>query len=305
LNERVHVLAVIGCGEVGRCYAAAFCAAGYAVALCDSAAMLAAQSLASGVSTPLHVAPGPWLESADIVISAVSGTAALDVLRASLPFLRGGIVYGDFTTASPEDKHRGGEDAGARGIAYVDAAIMGSISLTGACTPLLMAGAQAGRLASLVAVIGAPTRVLNDAQPGDAIRIKFLRSIFTKGLEALAVECLIAAEHQGVREQLLDQLADIDRTPLRDYLEMLIKTHVVHARRREREVAEAEQLLCSQNLPVNVLSGVRSRFAATVAALARDPPAIAVPDFLEALLWLVRSARDGDLSTSTKCGVFT
>ncbi len=43
--------------------------------------------------------------------------------------------------------------------------------------------------------------------PGDATAIKMVRSLFVKGLEAITVETLIAAERSGCRDRILASLA--------------------------------------------------------------------------------------------------
>ncbi|MGT2490028.1 hypothetical protein ACU4GD_04545 [Cupriavidus basilensis] len=51
-------------------------------------------------------------------------------------------------------------------------------------------------------------------------------------MEALAVELLMAAGRQGVREKLYGVLGDIDDSPLEDFINMLVRTHTIHAKRR-------------------------------------------------------------------------
>jgi 3-hydroxyisobutyrate dehydrogenase-like beta-hydroxyacid dehydrogenase len=170
---------------------------------------------------------------------------------------------------------------------------MGAISLSGALTPLLLAGEKARRMAELLSPLGADLRVLEGGRPGDAVSLKLLRSIFTKGMEALTVECLIAAEHFGVREQLFTVLSDLDKVPLRAFMEMLLRTHVVHAGRRHHEVIEAEKQLVREKLPTYVLPGVRALFANTCAALNREPMAASSPDAKQALSWLQQASTAG------------
>ena len=61
------------------------------------------------------------------------------------------------------------------------------------------------------------------------------------------MKLLYLASGSPRRRELLTQIgvqfsaisADIDETPLRDYLDMLVRTHVVHAARRVHEVRDA------------------------------------------------------------------
>ena len=87
---------------------------------------------------------------------------------------------------------------------FVDVAITGAVNLHGAKTPLLCAGEKAEDVAQIFKRLGTPIQVVGD-KPGDAAALKLLRSIFTKGLEALSVECLLTAEKRGLRFARPDQ----------------------------------------------------------------------------------------------------
>lgn len=280
-------IAIIGLGEVGRCYARDLHAAGIALSLCNVRPSAAAVDCASSLALPLHTEPGAWLGQATWVLSCVPGTQSAGVVALVLPFLNREAAFADFSTATPDVKRSNADAAAAQGSQYVDAAIMGAISLGGARTPLLLAGAGAEALQCVLAPCGARIRIVANGVAGDAMSLKLLRSAFTKGMEALAVELLMSAEQQGMREQLYAQLADIDETPLRDYLDMLVRTHVVHAARRVHEVRDAQALLAARQRPSLVLPGVERRFAATVLGLASDPLGNADPSVGQALDWLL------------------
>ena len=138
-------------------------------------------------------------------------------------------------------------------------------------------------------------RVLEDGRAGDAATLKLLRSVFTKGMEALAVECLVCAEHFGVRDRLYDILGDIDRAPLKDFLNMLVTTHLLHAERRWHEVDNAIAQLEAAELPPRVMLGVREVFERTAQADWKkhndDALSVSVEDALVALKAITQ--RDG------------
>jgi len=70
-------IALIGCGEVGDCYAREWVAGGHVIVgigeLRQDAEM---QARAASHGSVLHAEAGPWLAEADIVVSAVFGHAA-------------------------------------------------------------------------------------------------------------------------------------------------------------------------------------------------------------------------------------
>ena len=97
-------IAIIGLGEVGRCYAAPLIQAGHEVSLCEAHVSPAAATLASKAGLEIHDRPGAWLAEIDFVLSCVTGTTSLPVLRDVLPHVRPGTTIADFTTASPSVK---------------------------------------------------------------------------------------------------------------------------------------------------------------------------------------------------------
>lgn len=283
-------LAIIGMGEVGRCYAKALHGAGFDLSLCEARPSQAALDFASSRGLHLHTSPGDWLETATWTLSCVTGSQALAVIEQVSPLLGKNASIADFTTASPETKRRAAELAKQSSLRYVDTAIMGAISLNWERTPLLLSGDGANELQTLLEKAGGRVRVIKDGAAGDAISLKILRSVFTKGMEALSVELLMSAEKQGVREKLYEQLSDIDETPLRDFLNMLVRTHVIHAGRRAHEVHDAQQELSSQHLPSLVLPGVELRFRETAKHLEQRPLGTQDPTVEQAIEWLLDNA---------------
>ncbi|OZI31453.1 6-phosphogluconate dehydrogenase [Bordetella genomosp. 10] len=290
-------IAILGCGEVGHCYAQAWMAAGHTVsAVCELRQDEDMQARVRSYGAALHAAPGPWLADADLVMSAVFGHAALGVAEQALPHLRADALYADFTTASAGDMRAAAAVAARHGVAFADVAIMGAIVLLGAATPLLCAGTGAEAVARFAASSGAPARAIA-GEAGDAVRLKLLRSIMTKGMESLTVECLVAAESMGLRDALYEVLSDIDRTPLTAFMDSFLRSHVLHAQRRLAEVREARDQLTEAGLQPLVLNGVESLFARTsqgieAARAARGGKPLDVPDTVPArLAWLTTLAR--------------
>ena len=282
-------IAIIGLGEVGRCYARPFHAGGHEIELCDARPSPASQELAADWQLSVHGSIGPWLRDCDWILSCVTGAHALDVAEQCLAQAREGATLCDLTTASPDAKRAAARRASESKVRYVDVAIMGAISLSLERTPLLAAGDGAAEFASLLAPLGGRVKFV-EGTAGDAIALKILRSVFTKGMEALSVELLMAAEKQGVRESLYEQLGDIDETPLRTFIDMLVRTHVIHARRRAHEVHDAAAELAKHGLPSRVLPGVESRFSRTIEDLELEAPTQAEPDVDQALAWLLGRA---------------
>src|SRR3546814_17194437 len=105
---------------------------------------------------------------------------------------------------------------------------MGAIALLGARTPLLCAGTAAPAAVEFAQGCGIPAQAIA-GQAGDAVQPKLLRSILTKGMESLAVECLVADEQLVLREALYAVMGDMDRTPLTTFLAFFFGSLFMHA----------------------------------------------------------------------------
>lgn len=280
-------IAIIGMGEVGRCFAAALHAAGHELLLYELRPSVAAEELAASLHRTLAREPGPELNNAEWSMSCVTGMQAIAVVECILPKLSPKSAIADFTTASPATKRKAATDAQGFGVDYVDTAIMGAISLGRERTPLLVSGDRAPAFKLLMDGVGGRVKVINGGAAGDAMSLKILRSVFTKGMEALAVELLMSAEKQGLRAALYEQLQDIDESPLQAFLEMLVRTHVIHARRRLHEVREADRELKAQGIRSCLLSGVADRFQQTAEQLEKHELPIPDPNVEVALTWLL------------------
>jgi 3-hydroxyisobutyrate dehydrogenase-like beta-hydroxyacid dehydrogenase len=282
-------IAIIGAGEVGLTYARPWLAAGHDLILCDLKPSPQAQAFALEHGLELSSSISAAVLGCDVAVSCVFGTVSLAVAEQALASMQRNALFIDMTTADPRQIRAAAERAAQLQVSYVDVAILGAIALTHEKTNLLGAGTGIERAESLYRSIGAPLKGVEGGAAGDAAALKILRSVFTKGLEALTIECFMAAEKQGVTEQLHDALSDIDQASLRDFLGALIRTHVEHAPRRLKEVEEAERQLLAADMPVSVLPGVKALFQRTAQQIDADPLGTTTPTLPQAFDWLFKA----------------
>lgn len=143
---------------------------------------------------------------ADWIISAVTADQSPIALQALAPHLRQGQVVIDINSVSPGRKRDSAalcEGAGAR---YIDMAVMAPVHPKGHRTPVLVAGATADALGPELEAMGFSFKPVG-FEPGAATTIKMVRSVFVKGLEAVMVESLLAAEAAGCRDAILESLS--------------------------------------------------------------------------------------------------
>jgi 3-hydroxyisobutyrate dehydrogenase-like beta-hydroxyacid dehydrogenase len=230
----IHKVAVLGLGEAGSAIAADLVEAGLTVDAWDP--------------QPKRVPPGVNLtpndheaiNGATVILSVNLASVAADVARSALPTLTKSQVFADLNTASPQTKRDIAEILHPSGALFADVALLAPVPARGLRTPALVSGPGAKRFHDLLTPYGMPVMVLDD-QVGSAAARKLVRSIFMKGLAAVVIECLEAAERleceAWTREQLLTVLRDerlIDR---------FVEGSRTHAARRIHEMEAAAELL--------------------------------------------------------------
>lgn len=282
---------IVGCGEVGVAYAEGLRGLDPApkLHLLDPQPSEAALAFAGDAGLVVHREPGQVVMGAGVVLLAIPGGVLDQVLDMMLPHLAADAVIADLSTASAEAKQQADARCRDNRLSYVDVAITGSVALNGSATPLLYAGPEIPALVSLFERLGAPVTTLGGSHPGDAMRVKLLRSVIMKGLEGLAVECLPAAEQFGLAEQLWESLSDVDRTGFVPLLRAMIRTHPRHAARREHEVGQAAEQLESIGYPSALTRATEQRFVATNAAARQSHPEQDTTE--DVIAWLRSAAR--------------
>ncbi|MDP6705517.1 MAG: NAD(P)-binding domain-containing protein [Alphaproteobacteria bacterium] len=236
---------------------------------------------AEDLGIDIHVDYGPHLASADVVISVVTGDQARNAAAAAAAHLRPEAVYLDFNSITRSMTEANAEALAPSGANFIDIAVMGSFHAYGQRVPLLVAGEDAGSITQWLCSLGFLAKVLGPVV-GTASAVKILRSILMKGLEALGVEFMVAARHQGLLEEALACTADVDIGGFRHFLELLTTTHLVHAKRRHEEVELVNRMLRESGMePLMSLATERALFRTLATGATR--PGGPVPSLDEAL----------------------
>lgn len=238
-------------------------------------------SLASAAGIEAGREYGESLRAADLVISVVTGEDAVAAARMARPWLRQGCLYADFNSITGDQTRAVAAELLPAGIDFVDVAVMGSFMASGSRVPLLLSGPRADDMRAFAMAAGSPTRVLSE-RIGDASAVKILRTILMKGLEALSVECLVAARRQGLVDEVLANVGDVDTIGFAQWLRVLTVTHLTHAKRRMEEVDKAIGNLADTGMPALMTEATRRSHQRTVAA-GLDPRETAGIDLATAL----------------------
>jgi 3-hydroxyisobutyrate dehydrogenase-like beta-hydroxyacid dehydrogenase len=237
-------IAIIGFGEAGSILGADLARSGHDVVtydiLMDSPATRAALLARARDAHVRHAdSLAECVTRAELIISAVTATASGYVAQACARSLDPAQFYLDINSVAPATKRANAAAVESSGANYVEAAVMAAVPLQRLAVPMLLGGARAAALEPLLRRLGMSVTTVSE-EVGTASAIKMCRSILIKGLEALTVECLLAARAFGAEDRVL---ASLDRTyphmgwadDLPDYL---VSRVAEHGRRRAAEMRE-------------------------------------------------------------------
>ena len=250
----IQHIAIIGFGEAGGILAADLAKQGIDVSVFDILlhSKLHRQAMLSkaqrcGVRAAPNLAA--CLRGAELVISAVTASSALDVAKKAGPILQPGQLFLDINSVSPATKRKAAEHVERRATKksrphFVEAAVMSPFPGQRLKVPMLLGGPHAVDASARLCSLGMNPSALS-YQLGVASAVKMCRSVVIKGLEALVVECLFAARRFGAEDAVLESLATTYpsmgwQEDLPDYL---ISRVAEHGRRRAAEMREVSQAL--------------------------------------------------------------
>jgi 3-hydroxyisobutyrate dehydrogenase-like beta-hydroxyacid dehydrogenase len=180
------------------------------------------------------------VHGADLVISAVPGSASEEVAAQVLPLLGPDVCFADLTAATPDAKER----AAAAHPLYADGAVLGTVATSGHEVPIAAAGPGAERFRELVAPAGLRVDVLDGAPTGAAARLKLIRSVYMKGRDALVLEMMLAARRLDLEDAVVRSIAGPgEQVPFSELSERVLRALAVHAGRRAEELDSSAALL--------------------------------------------------------------
>jgi 3-hydroxyisobutyrate dehydrogenase-like beta-hydroxyacid dehydrogenase len=222
-------VAFIGFGELGASLGGAFSAAGHEVR--------------AWTRTTPRDALGATVDGAGLVISAVPGTVSAEVARDVIPLVAAGACFADMTAAAPSVKEEAAHAAAERGVLYADAAVLGTVAMSGAAVPIAAAGSGGEALRALGTPSGLSIEVIGGAA-GQAARLKLIRSVFMKGRDALVLEMMVAARRLGLEDEVVASIAGPgEQVPFAELSDRVLRALAIHAGRRADELESSAALL--------------------------------------------------------------
>lgn len=265
-------IAFIGFGEAAQSIAGGLAEKGgaklcaYDLRFGDPAASAALRERAGERKvTPLDDIAG--IGSADVVLSLVVGAATRPVAASAAPHLSDGAIFLDLNSVGPDTKAlAANEIAGGKG-SFVEGAVMARVPPYAEKVPILVAGKRAAEAAETLNALGMNLEAVGD-RPGQASSVKMIRSVMIKGVEALLIEALSAAERAGVTERILDSVQEtfpgMDWRKTADYY---LSRTFEHGVRRVTEMTEAAETIEALGLDASMSRAACRTIAAAHQAL--------------------------------------
>jgi len=181
------------------------------------------------------------VRGSDIVISAVTAASSLEAARSVEPHLTGNPYFLDLNSVSPGRKKDTEKLLGSKA-RYVDVAILAPIHPKRHQTPVLLAGPHAESVMPLLIDELEMRGAIAGSEVGQAAGLKMIRSVMIKGIEALSLECFLAARRAGIVEEVAASLKNnyptLDWSKIKDYNIERMASHGVRRADEMDQVAE-------------------------------------------------------------------
>jgi 3-hydroxyisobutyrate dehydrogenase-like beta-hydroxyacid dehydrogenase len=191
------------------------------------------------------------VESSDVIFSTVTTQVALDVAISVEKHLSPNKTYIDLNSTSPVVKRDIGKIIDRAGAEYIEGAILGAVGASGESTRILLSGHTAKEVATILKSSGLNTTFFSQ-EIGKASQFKMLRSIFSKGVEALLLEMMVAGYRAEIDQELWRDINSfMDSHPFEDIASNWISSHGVAYERRYFEMIQVVETV--QDLGVNPL----------------------------------------------------
>jgi 3-hydroxyisobutyrate dehydrogenase-like beta-hydroxyacid dehydrogenase len=178
------------------------------------------------------------VRDADMIISAVTAASSVDAADSVKAHLAGRPFFLDVNSVSPGRKQDTAKLL-ADAARYVDVAVLAPIYPARHQTPLLLAGPHAEAIAPTLAALGMHANIAGP-ETGAAAAIKMVRSVMIKGIEALTMECFLAAARAGVIDEVAASMKN--NYPGLDWTKVVPYNLERMASHGERRAAEMEEV---------------------------------------------------------------
>lgn len=264
----VPQIGVIGFGEVGSTFSNKMAERGASVRVYDTlleerGGKQLLQSRIKHRNVAL-VTRQTMLSQSDVILSVVPTQAAEEVAVQIAEDIKPEQTYVDLNSTSPTAKKRISRIIQTTGAMFIEGAILGAVGATGAQTHILIAGEKGEQVAEALEGLGLNT-TFYDVEIGKASAFKMLRSVFSKGLEALLLEMMIAGKRAGIEVDLWEDVIDyVLENPFESVAENWICSHAVAHERRYFELLQVTKTMIELGVKPLMTSATEAFFERSI-----------------------------------------
>ena len=282
-KAKAQRIGFIGFGEVGKTFASAMVARGAEVSYYDVVRTDAVPGAA-------YCSLEELVARCEILLSTVTTHVAVAAAETAVPLLTSQNTYADMNSTSASLKRRIAGIIGTSAANFVEGAILSAVGEAGAKASILVAGERAEAFAHRMNELGLVNVKYFSSVVGEASQVKMLRSIFSKGVECLLLEMLVAGKRAGLAEYLWKDIVEfMTKHPFQGIAENWIKTHPGASERRYHEMEQVLETLQELGVDPIMTRGTTEFFrqsteSGLAARFTRKPDDVwAVPEELEKL----------------------
>ena len=249
MDDRQAPIGFLGFGEAGFHLARGLCSAGaspliaYDIKAAQGAAGERIRARAAETGTRLVETPRALAGGAHVILSVVTAASAREAAASLAADLTPNHLYVDLNSVSPATKQDVAAAIGAGAGRFVEGSIMAPVPGADHQVPILLNGPSASALVDALSPFRMRLEVM-EGTIGAAAAVKMCRSIVIKGLEALMLECALAAGEYGAADRVYSSLAETyPGMDWRKTARYMIGRVLEHGERRAHEMEEVARTL--------------------------------------------------------------
>jgi len=180
------------------------------------------------------------LGESDYILSVTTPQSCCEIADYASRSLHGYQVFVDLTSISPATKRMIGASVANSGAQFVEGVILGAVSSS--ASPVILLGGPVGESAARVFQQYGLAARFYSPEIGHASTFKMLRSTFSKGVEAVLVETLVAARRAGLLNEIWEEIrTTLSMGKAEDTFQIWIRSHARSAQRRCSEMREVSR----------------------------------------------------------------
>jgi 3-hydroxyisobutyrate dehydrogenase-like beta-hydroxyacid dehydrogenase len=225
------------------------------------------------------------MAASNYILSVVTPQACSDIAQCLSYSNNACQIFVDLNSTSPAMKRTIGRTVTSKGLQFVEGVIPGAVSEF--TSPVILLGGPAAEATASVFQRYGLAAQFYSLEVGRASTFKMLRSIFSKGMEAVLVETLVAAHRTGLLDAIWHEIGStLAAGKAEEAFQTWIRSHLRSAERRYYEMQEVSEFLHDIGIRPVIPRACGEVFARSLKvpvdnAVPREPSLIEVIEYLD------------------------